>query len=231
MKMKPKKGKIYNLIQDFKKFISKGNIIDMAVGVIMGSAFSAIVNAFTKILLSVCTWGVPGGLNGLVTVLPALNASQAGYMPDIGLGQSFDASQLQGLSVALANENYTAAAVEENTNLIASCKTEILAKYTLHGTTYTYNQSAVIDWGVFINAIISFLIIALTLFVVVKVASYVSAKRAKFKKNLEKEIFEEESKKEETPAPAPVPAKPSEVDLLIEIRDALKAKDTTEVKE
>ena len=56
MKMKPKKGKIYNLVQDFKKFISKGNIIDMAVGVIMGSAFSAIVNAFTKILLSFKKW-------------------------------------------------------------------------------------------------------------------------------------------------------------------------------
>ena len=32
---------------DFKKFISRGNIIDMAVGVIVGNAFSAIVKAFT----------------------------------------------------------------------------------------------------------------------------------------------------------------------------------------
>ena len=225
MKIK-KENKVSTLIKDFKKFISKCNIIDMAVGVIMGSAFSAIVTAFTKILLSVCTWGVPGGLNGLVTVLPALNDAQAGYNPEIGLAQKFDASELQTLAQKLANANYGEAKVIENSNLIASCKTEILGKYTLHGTIYTYNQSAVIDWGVFINAIISFLIIALTLFVIVKIASFVRTKRENFKKKLEAEIYESE-----TPAPvAPAePPKPSEVDLLIEIRDALKAK-TEETK-
>ena len=34
--------------QDFKKFISRGNILDMAVGVIVGSAFSAIVTSLTN---------------------------------------------------------------------------------------------------------------------------------------------------------------------------------------
>lgn len=34
--------------QDFKKFISRGNIVDMAVGVIIGGAFSAIVTALTN---------------------------------------------------------------------------------------------------------------------------------------------------------------------------------------
>ena len=33
---------------DFKKFISRGNIVDMAVGVIIGSAFSAIVTSLTN---------------------------------------------------------------------------------------------------------------------------------------------------------------------------------------
>ena len=74
--------------------------------------------------------------------------------------------------------------------------------------------------------IISFLIIALTLFVIVKIASFVRVKRENFKKKLEAEIYESEP-------PAPVapaePPKPSEVDLLIEIRDALKAK-TEETK-
>ena len=32
-----------NFIKDFKGFISKGNVFDMAVGIIMGSAFTAIV--------------------------------------------------------------------------------------------------------------------------------------------------------------------------------------------
>ena len=66
------------LTQQFKKFITRGNILDMSVGVIMGGAFNAIVNAFTKILMSVATWGVPGGINGLVTVLPAANEAQRG---------------------------------------------------------------------------------------------------------------------------------------------------------
>ncbi|MBO4216948.1 MAG: large conductance mechanosensitive channel protein MscL [Clostridia bacterium] len=34
-----------SFIQDFKKFISKGNIIDLAVAVVIGSAFSAIVTS------------------------------------------------------------------------------------------------------------------------------------------------------------------------------------------
>ena len=57
---------------EFRAFISKGNILDLAVGVIIGGAFNAIVNAFTAILLSICTWGVPGGLSGLVTRLSHL---------------------------------------------------------------------------------------------------------------------------------------------------------------
>ena len=36
------------LIQDFKKFITRGNVVDMAVGVAVASAFTAIVTAFTK---------------------------------------------------------------------------------------------------------------------------------------------------------------------------------------
>ena len=61
---------------DFKKFISRGNIVDMAVGVIIGSAFSAIVTAFTNkiimpfinLLLSI------GGTNGLETAYTVLKA-------------------------------------------------------------------------------------------------------------------------------------------------------------
>lgn len=43
--------------KDFKKFISRGNILDMAVGVIIGGAFSAIVTSFTnKIIMPVINW-------------------------------------------------------------------------------------------------------------------------------------------------------------------------------
>ena len=40
-----------SLWKDFKAFINRGNVVDMAVGVIMGSAFGAIVKAFTNICL------------------------------------------------------------------------------------------------------------------------------------------------------------------------------------
>ena len=60
----------------------------------------------------------------------------------------------------------------------------IEGKYSLYGTTYVYNQSATINWGAFINAVISFLIIALTLFVILKVFTYLQAKR----KNYEAQI-------------------------------------------
>ncbi len=52
---------------DFKAFISRGNILDMAVGVIIGGAFNAIVNAFTnKIIMPLINMLLSiGGENGL----------------------------------------------------------------------------------------------------------------------------------------------------------------------
>lgn len=43
--------------KDFKAFISRGNVIDLAVGVIIGGAFTAIVTALTnKILMPIINW-------------------------------------------------------------------------------------------------------------------------------------------------------------------------------
>lgn len=170
-----KNGK--TLWAEFKKFISRGNVLDMAVGVIMGSAFSAIVSAFTNILLSVCTWGVPGGIKGLVTVLPAANASQAGVA---GIGQYF--TDLKKATIAYAASQ--GVTITENSDTFVQWQNSLKNLYTLHGTTWTYNLSAVIDWGTFINAIISFLIIALTLFTVVKVFNTLKAKRLAFEQQL-----------------------------------------------
>lgn len=170
--------------KDFKAFISRGNVLDMAVGVVIGNAFGAIVTALVNILLSVCLWGVPGGLKGLVTVLPAANKMQQGMNASIGLGQKFAASELQSLGEALAKVNYPSLSEADGAawvNAVEGAKGAILGKYTLHGSTYTYNMSAVIDWGAFINAIISFLIIALVLFIIVRAANKAAAKRAEFK--------------------------------------------------
>lgn len=61
------KNEIKTFFGDFKKFISKGNIVDMAVGVIIGGAFSAIVTALTnKILMPLINLLLSiGGENGL----------------------------------------------------------------------------------------------------------------------------------------------------------------------
>ena len=171
--------------KEFKAFISRGNVLDMAVGVVIGNAFGAIVTALVNILLSVCLWGVPGGLKGLVTVLPAANNVQKGMNASIGLGQKFAAGELQMLAERLAAANYPnldpAADTAAWTTAVEGAKGTILGKYTLHGTTYTYNMSAVIDWGAFINAILSFLIIALVLFIIVRTANKAAAKRNEFR--------------------------------------------------
>ena len=57
--------------KDFKAFISRGNIVDMAVGIIIGSAFTAIVTSLTnKILMPLINWllAVIVGGNGLEAV-------------------------------------------------------------------------------------------------------------------------------------------------------------------
>ena len=225
------------LWQDFKAFISRGNVLDLAVGVIIGGAFNAIVTALVNILLSLCTWSVPGGLKGLITVLPAVNNAQKGIS---GIGQTFDSANIVDATIAFAKAQGVVITAESDTYI--QWQNSLLSKYTLHGTTYTYNMSAVIDWGAFINAIISFLIIAVTLFVVVKVATAMAARRAKMKEKLKEKIkageAPEEAVVEEAVAPAEVEeavqeAKNDEmVDLLKEIRDSLKAKPIAdEVKE
>ena len=217
-KKKREKGKLW---KEFKNFINKGNAFMLAVGVVIGGAFSAITNAFVNILLSVCTWAVPGGLKGLVTVLPALNDAQKGMDATRGLGQFFDASKLQELAKAEAIATYGEATINETPTLIENVKATILSKYTLHGTTYTYNMSAVIDWGTLINAFISFIIIALVLFTIVKVANTIAAK----KKQIDAQLLEAYYVKHPEERPAPVePGKPAptEAELLTQILVELK---------
>lgn len=122
--------------QDFKKFISKGNIIDMAVGVIVGNAFSAIVKALTDKI-----------------IMPFIN-----YLLALGGG---------GLSSA-----YTFLKIaykEENGQMIIDLANSIY-----------------IDWGAFITAILNFFIIAMTLFIVLKVAM----KSRQFLENATEKVFD-----------------------------------------
>ena len=118
---------------DFKKFISRGNIIDMAVGVIVGNAFSAIVKAFTD-----------------KVIMPIIN-----------------------LLLSLGGENG-----------LESAYTFLKRGYTDGSLDLT--KSIYIDWGAFITAIINFLIIAMTLFVIIKVAMKSNELITKAKTNIKK---------------------------------------------
>lgn len=72
--MAKEKGK--GFFAEFKKFITRGNVLDMAVGVIVGGAFTAIVNALSNnILKPIINWVLAlilgkEGLTGIVTFLP-----------------------------------------------------------------------------------------------------------------------------------------------------------------
>ena len=138
---------------EFKKFITRGNVLDMAVGVVVGSAFTAIVNSLVKDILNPIIGLVTGGV---------------------------DFSDLK---------------------IVLKPATEEVAELAIR-------------YGVFINAIIQFLLIAFVLFLIVK----------SFNKLNEKKKKEEEAKKKaaaEAAAKVP-PAKPADIVLLEEIRDLLK---------
>ena len=84
-------------------------------------------------------------------------------------------------------------------------------------------MSAVIDWGTLLTAFISFIIIAVVLFIIVKVSNTAAKKKAELEAKAQEAYYEKHP--EERPVP-PEPGKPAptEVELLTEIRDALKEK-------
>ena len=131
------------MLKEFKSFISKGNVLDMAVGLIMATYFGAIVKSFVNDVL----------------------------MPPIG--QAIGGVDFNKLQLAIG-EN-----VAEDGTI-----TEVF-----------------INYGTFINTIITFIIVAFAVFMVVKAYN-----------NIQK-------KEDEAPAAPPAPSK--EETLLTEIRDLL----------
>ena len=128
--------------EDFKKFITRGNVLDMAIGVIVGGSFNAIVSTLnTQILMPVINWGLSYISDGseLCTVLP----------------------------------NYT----YYDPNLHAGATPIVVNGVSYYSVNY-------INWSALIEAIFNFFFIALTLFVILKVFSYVSKKRLEFEEQL-----------------------------------------------
>lgn len=75
--MKKKVGKIKAFFGEFKTFITRGNVLDMAVGVIVGGAFTGIVNGLSNFILKpIINWLIAlvlgsEGLTGAITMLSA----------------------------------------------------------------------------------------------------------------------------------------------------------------
>ena len=146
-----------NFFNDFKAFISKGNIFDMAVGVVIGGAFGKIVTSL---------------VNDIITPLISLATGNV---------------SLADLKAVLRPEELSA----EGEVLVA----EVAVKY-----------------GAFLQNIIDFLIIALSIFIVIKVMMNAQKKLEALRKK-EEEVIEE------------APAEPAETELSVlkEIRDKLNA--------
>ena len=142
------------LIQEFKTFALKGNVMDMAVGVIIGGAFGKIVTSLVNDII----------------------------MPPLGM--LLGKVNFADLSVTLQK------AVMDGDKVVTP---EVVWKY-----------------GAFIQQVVDFAILALCVFVMIKVITRLTQKR------------EEEAA---APAPAPEPPKPSNEEVLLtEIRDLLKEK-------
>lgn len=82
--MEKKLKGVKKFFEEFKKFITRGNVLDMAVGIIVGGAFTAIVNGLSNYILKpLINWLIAAligkeGLSGAITMLsPAYDATGA----------------------------------------------------------------------------------------------------------------------------------------------------------
>ncbi len=64
------------ILKEFKDFITRGNVVDLAVGMIIGAAFTAIVTALVNSIFKPLINTIPmGDLNGLITMLVPRDAN------------------------------------------------------------------------------------------------------------------------------------------------------------
>ena len=140
------------MLNEFKAFIAKGNVVDLAVGIIIGAAFTAIVNSLVADLINPIIGLITGGIDfsNLFVDLSGTNPASLKAAKDAG--------------------------------------------------------APVFAYGSFITAVINFLIIAWVVFLLVKAVNK----------------LKEATAKKEAEAAAAAPAGPTELDILMEIRDSLK---------
>lgn len=135
------------MLDEFKKFIARGNVIDLAVGIIIGAAFTGIVNSLVADII----------------------------MPPIGI-----------LAGGIDFKDYFINLSDGEYATLAAAKTA---------------GAATVNYGLFLNQVLNFLIVAFAVFILVK------------------QVNRFHKKQDALPA-----APPREVVLLEEIRDLLKKK-------
>lgn len=118
------KEKSTGFLKDFKAFITRGNVVDMAIGVVVANAFKDIVNKFTSSFIN--------PLVGLITGDKSLVDLKYVYRPEV---------------------------LDPETGAVLE-------------------KEIAFTWGLFLQSIVDFLIIALVLFIVLRVATGI-AKKAK----------------------------------------------------
>lgn len=145
------------MLKEFKEFAMKGNMVDMAIGIIIGAAFGTVVKSVVSDILMPIVSAVTGA-------------------PDFS-------------------------------NLFMILTEPEVAGVNLESIEAVREAGGVaLGYGLFLNALISFLIVAFVLFMIVKAMN------------------EMKRKEEEAPAAPPAPPEPSaEEKLLTEIRDLLAA--------
>lgn len=198
------KGK--GFFAEFKEFINRGNAFMLAVGVVIGGAFSAIVTAIVNILLSACTAALPGGLAGFVTVIHTPTAKSA----------------LAEVQKTFANARLEMS-IDEYLEVFKDSPAIGASMYNKFGGRYVFTTAPVLNWGALITAVISFIIIAIVLFIIVKVVNTAQKKKAALEAKAKEAYYQKHP--EERPAPVEEGApKPTSEELLAEIRDLLKEK-------
>jgi large conductance mechanosensitive channel len=134
------------MLQEFKDFISRGNVVDLAVGIIIGAAFTAIVNSLVNDII----------------------------MPPVGV--ILGGIDFSNIFITLTKGSYPTLAEAQKAG------------------------AATLNIGLFVNAIIKFLIVSWAVFILVKQVNRFHEKEA------------------------PPPVTPPQEALLAEIRDLLKSR-------
>ncbi len=81
-------GKTKGMINEFKEFILRGNVVDLAVGVIIGAAFQGIVNSLVKDIISPLIGTVTGGVDFSGKFLLLYDAPQAADVSTLEAAQA-----------------------------------------------------------------------------------------------------------------------------------------------